>query len=345
MNRSINPLLLALLAVTTVNAQQSQTTISREPLFKDYLEILDIKETHTYGVYEPADSPEAWGTIYSLTPGPDAGVLVTDPRMNLVYHVVPDQGVVRTFGAGEGDGPGEFRYATAAAWNGLTEVFVADRRQLRTSVFTLDGNYKRSFPNHDVFTVAIDSEGIMWVTGISRRNPNYLRRYDTTTGEYLGELGGSAQGESRSEFPATGMVATSLKRVFSVKSYPYEVVEFSSAGDVLNIFSRQVRWMRPPVQDEIGVWINKGGAIGGLGCFPDGKVIVFVGRILESEEPGFEGYFDVFDTGGKWLTTIPSDDLRKDRMAIRMTVASDGALWINWHGDYSAVTRYELSFR
>ena len=66
---------------------------------------------------------------------------------------------------------------------------------------------------------------------------------------------------------------------------------------------------------------------------------------LESENPGFEGYFDVFDTEMNWLTTIPADDLREDRMAVRMAVARDGALWINWHGDYPTVTRYELSFK
>lgn len=343
--RSLYILLLSYSASVVVNAQQPQPQIAREPLFENYQDILEIIETHTYGVYEPAESPEAWGAIYSLTPGPDAGVLVSDPGMNLVYHVVPDRGVVSTFGSGEGEGPGEFRHATAAAWNGSTEVFVVDRRQMRTSVFTLDGEYLRTFPSHNARTVAIDSKGILWVSNSSSRSPSPLRRYDTESGEFLGEIGRPIQGEASNEVPSAEMVATSPGRVFSVKGYPYEIVEYSSTGLIQHTFGRFVRWIEPPILNEIGARQTVGGAVGGIGCFPDGKVIVFIARVIKSEDSGYEGYFDVFDAEMNWLTTIPADDLRKDRMAVRMTVARDGALWINWNGDYPTVTRYELSFK
>ncbi len=345
MKKSAITFIVFLMSSYSLTAQEVQPTISRVPVVANYLDVLEISETHHYGVYEPADSPEAWGSIYHLSPGPRAGVLITDPRMNSVYLVVPGEGVVQTFGGGVGDGPGEFRYATTSAWNGLNEILIADRSQLRTTVFNLDGEYQRSFQIHEAFRITISSGEILWVTGNSFAMPDRIRRYDTSSGEYLGEVGGRYQDEPWGNAPIFGNVVSSPARIFAQNSYPYEIVEYSPDGQVESIFGRQARWLDPPEEDENGVLSQRGGSIRGIGCLPDGTVIVFLWKRIDNEEFTIEGYFDLFTASGAWLTTIPANDLRENTMAARFTVASDGALWIYWAGDYPTVTRYHLQIK
>ncbi len=49
---------------------------------------------------------------------------------------------------------------------------------------------------------------------------------------------------------------------------------------------------------------------------------------IDNEEFTIEGFFDIFTASGVWLTTIPANELRKNTMAARFTVATNEALWI-----------------
>ena len=153
-----------LLLVANSSAQNPVSIHSEKPEYSTFQEVVHIEESHRYGVVDPFDSPEAWLRITDIAPGPDNGILVTDNQYQRVDLVIPDRGVVRSYGTGVGAGPGELGQPWASACDSGGQVFISEYGNVRVSIFNSDGEFIRSVRlDHIPGRIAVGEHQDLWV--------------------------------------------------------------------------------------------------------------------------------------------------------------------------------------
>ena len=156
MQRVIYTTLSLILLVANSPAQNTERIHYEKPEYSTFQEIVLIEESHRYGVVDPFDSPEAWLRITNIAPGPDNGILVTDNQHQRVDLVIPDRGVVRSYGTGVGGGPGELGQPWASACDMQGNVFISEYGNARVSIFSSDGDFIKVFRlNHIPARIAV----------------------------------------------------------------------------------------------------------------------------------------------------------------------------------------------
>lgn len=103
-----------------------------------------LVETARIGSVDGAD--DALTRVGALLPMPDGGAWLVEPAERRIRAVDPD-GTLRALIGGPGQGPGEFTVpGTMGWWNGSPDtVWVSDEFAMRVSLFSLDGEFARSF--------------------------------------------------------------------------------------------------------------------------------------------------------------------------------------------------------
>jgi len=325
----------------------SSIIYNEKPLQPDYSRLVKISETHTYGVYDPHDSPEAWTRISDVVAGPDGGVFIVDPRTPGVHFLIPGEGVKRSYGLGEGQGPGEYLVPFKAAWDGGTYLFVADDNALRILVFNINGEFERSFtPKTRPYSMAFSGNGSLWITNFFSRPFDRLIQLDMRTGDNVTELGGRYEdAQWLTQHRPESFVNSAMNGLIQGHSYPYELLLYNADGSLMKIIRGEAPWLTPAEVDELGRWIQRNGRVRRPTCFLDGKILVHLLQITGSLfEPQYGGYFDLFESDGMWLTSIPLEVFREGAYVLSYTVSSDGAIWVAFLGDYPTLSRYEIEF-
>lgn len=334
-----------------------ESLISLEPLYEDWQEAIEVGEPQFFGVEDPADHPMAWISLTHLAPGLENGIFVIQDGTVDVKLLHPEKGVVTTYGQGKGSGPGEFLDPKSSVWVPDIGILVNDYQNHRITIFTEAGGYIRDIQPRVTCRILAFSNSYLWaIPGLS----NVIDRafiLDIETGNLLREVGGRYENAHWSEsfLSSSRLTGSPLGILLSVK-YPYEVHAYDSNGDLKRIFGREVKWLGPPEQlnmGSLGSTISpKGGQVSRACYFPNGFVMV---KLVKAEPigsattgfPRFDTtlYFDLFTQNGEWLTTIPGGDLLPDLSIGAWTIASDGAFWGVIFGDYHRIVRLQLSFK
>ncbi len=340
----------------TTGQSVANKTISREMAFDNWQDVVAIEQTHTFGVSEPVDHPEAWEHISELTPGPNGSVLLIDMHAEKVHLLDHRKGVISSFGSGIGGGPGELRNPVGVAWIPESGVYISDSGNGRISLFNLDGEYIRDIhPDIPCGDLNASADGNLWMGRTLNRDIDRIFLINTDDASILAETGGRYRNESwYGRLIAPAKHAPTKDGVLVSVQYPYELAEYNQAGELLRIFGRVVRWLGPPKnisERQTPLWAPSGGGIGGVSVFPDGKVLCNVYRQFEEEMtsigiPRFrtEQLFDLFNSEGYWITSIPLSALDLGNASSgATTISSDGALWVVFVGDYYQIVRFEVS--
>jgi hypothetical protein len=310
-------------------------------------------ETHEFGVYEPADSPEAWANVAHLARGPENGALVVDSISASVSLVIPGTGVVRHYGTGVGQGPGELQDPVAAAWDGRMAVYIADRYNPRLSKFSLDGEFLSYLTVSGApYRFCFDEEGVLWTSSLFAANSDEVRRIDRESGNVLSVQGGRYEGEAWDDHTVAGAtIAVFGGGVLVSNGYPYEIRQFNASGQLVRIIGRELAWLKAPEKDSAAppnaVWMPRNGYIFGAEGTTSGRIIVLLQQLRQPDPDTrtIESLLDLFGKDGSWLMTIPLSDVFHGRSVGRWMVASDGALWILWNGDYPRISRIEINWK
>lgn len=356
--RATSLLLLFTIAVGPEKVfQVTERVHSETPIASNYEDVLSVLPTHTYGDTLVGNAALLWSGIYDITPGPENGVLLVDINEALVHLVVAGQGIVRTYGRKEGGGPGEMSRPCTAVWDGHGRIYVSEYGNNRISIFGTDGRFIEIIrPQHVPFRMVVSKSGELWV------GQNYLRRstdrvyvYDVAARQWAFEVGGRYDEEPYLRGGTTRFMGypnlTQLGRnVLVSPTYPYELLEYSQKGDLVRITSRVASWYTPPEPprgNEPGPWQSRGGTLRDIASTPEGAILVLFSRYAwNGPNPTIaESSIDMFMPDGRWLTTMPLGALGLSPQSYRITVSTDGALWIAWMDDNPCLTRFRLEFK
>jgi len=351
-------LLTILLSSYTVSAQ---TPPNNAPLFPDYRDIISLRKTHEYGSFDPDQydpdlDTDSWIRIVHLAPGPRDGILITDEGLQRVDLVVPNEGIVVSFGLGKGAGPGEFRGVRYASWNGANRILVSDFTNIRVSVFTADGEYlKELHPNIVPAILTCPTEETVWIhPGLNRETDLFLS-FNIESGEQIERYTGYFQDEKwYGKLTADPHITSTAIGVLLSVPYPYRVLEISPQGEVLRTIGREIDWLSEPYneswrQNRQVLYPHDGYVVSPMRT-ANGYTVVQVCK-RERTDRLYNGiplresihYLDFFNGTGRWLCTLPVADFCSEN-ALHFTIATDSALWITTSGDFHRVERYKIEW-
>lgn len=344
--------LIALLPLSYSSAQDPVVIHSEKPEYSDYRELVLIEKTHTYGVVEPFDSPEAWLRITDIAPGPDNGILVTDIRLQRVDLLIPGRGVVSTYGSGVGAGPGELSQPQASAYDNRDRVFISEYGNGRVSVFSSDGDFIKVVRlDHIPGRITVGGHQDLWVGRTFGSAVDQVDLYNLESGQLVASVGDRYRDEDwYGYFIHEPFIALARDRLIVSSRYPSDLVEYDHTGTNTRIITRNIRWLTPPEPDPDvpeHIWNLMNGQARQVTAFPDGSLLALIvqGQVSSRDpEPPNSFILDLIAPDGHWLTTIPIIEFGRDWHVQSMTVAHDGGLWLLYYDeeDVPRVVRYNF---
>lgn len=353
--RQFLPNILIVFLITSQSSVQEPTIHhSTRPQYQDHQNVIEITETHAYGVSEPADSPEAWWSVSDISPGPDNGILVSDSRQHRVDLVIPGKGVTTSFGYGEGAGPGELSQPWSSAYDRGEFIYISENGNTRISVFRSNGEFIQIIRTiHRPARVVVGDQQDLWVGRYWGINVDGVDRYDSESGQFVLSVGDRYRNEEwYGQWTIEPLLAYSQSRVLVSTRHSPELVEYNSDGIITRIISRDIEWLTPPepVPDlPERIWNLSNGHVSQLGVMPDGTIVSLLARIQryrDEQSTTKEYYLDFFSSEGLWLTTVPLKSFGRDMYLYTMTIALDGGLWLCYinENDIPTIVRYEITW-
>lgn len=355
--RQFLPNILVVFLITSQSPVQEPTIHhSTKPQYQDYQDVIEISETHAYGVSEPADSPEAWWSVSDISPGPDNGILVSDNRQHRVDLVIPGKGVLNSFGMGEGAGPGELSQPWSSAYDRGELIYISENGNTRISVFRTDGEFLQIIrPKHRPARIVVGDHQDLWVGRYWGIMVDGVDRYDLKTSQFVWSVGDRYRDEVwYGQWTNEPFLAYSQSRVLVSTRHSSELVEYNSDGIITRIISRDIEWLTPPEPVPVPdlperMWNLSNGQVRQLGVMPDGTIVSLLVRVQRhgnEQSTTNENYLDFFSSEGLWLTTVPLKSFGRDMYLYTMTIALDGGLWLCYidEEDTPIIVRYEITW-
>lgn len=263
--------------------------------------------------------------------GPNGQVSVLDQSLAVVSVLDGVTGaVVRRIG-GRGQGPGELGGPVAMAWDSAGQLWVADQRNRRYSVFDSTGQYLMSVPrpgvaaNRRVFPIVVSSDGA--ILDHTSRFPEIVFNLVSPSGEVISATSARAPASD----PLTGGVipprsavrevvwllpalrwtlARDGRSVWLSRSDSLHLIQLSLSGDTLQdaVATHRTGRFTSAQRESIRRANRELGRRGeftphlvqGLHALDDGRVLAQIGDDMES--PGH--VLDVFDQEGRWLGAV-----------------------------------------
>jgi len=337
------------------SAVQSPAVIhSEKPKYPHDTDRITFTETHSYGVIDPADHPEAWLRVTDISPGPENGILVTDNRYHRVDLVVPDKGVTVSYGIGNGAGPGELGQPWAAAYDHNERIYISELGNVRISVFGLNGDFLRIIKlDHIPARVVAGNNQDLWVGRSSGIKVDTVDKYDSETGQLVLTVGDRYLNEDwYREWRHQPFLARSNEGVIVSTRYPTDLVEYDINGVNTRILSREHKWLTPPELDPDlpggRIWNLINGQVRNVASFPDGMLASLMFQKIKrgrNTDPINLFILDLISTNGEWLYSIPVEYFGREWWIQSMTVANDGSIWFGYVDDEGIcrVVRYEIA--
>jgi tripartite motif-containing protein 71 len=189
--------------------------------------------------------PEAGKTVRlaTTTLSKFTGLAIAEPDISQV--VVLDWGskVPSVFAriGGYGTAPGQFRQPTGLAFDDRTgELYISDGNGHRIQVFTLDGQFIRSFGTfgdtagtmNGPSGISFDDHGDLWV---AEADANRIDVF-TKAGQFVRSIGGPGKGPLQFNKPLSVYFSSRLKRVYVTDTYNHRVQILTPDGKFVRSF-------------------------------------------------------------------------------------------------------------
>jgi len=324
-----------------------------EPIYSEPL--FTVEEDLVIGETEEGDEP-VFLQVRGFAIDENENIYVLDMKEANIEVFNKNGEYLRTIGK-KGEGPGELGLPTTILLLNQTELIVSDASNRRFSVFTKEGEFKRSIPYTmmNIGQIMIDNEGSFY--GISYEpdpeSPRYeVKKYDSSM-ESQYSLGTSPAPDPhklelffsliRFHVAKDGNVRVGHPKEYSIKIFnpegalirriekDYLPIEITQAeiDEVKSEFPKKYLAERELIIPKYH------GAFRAFAC--DEKNRLYVGT-FEKTEDGKGYFYDVFDEEGKYINKLP--------LTIRPRIWKKGKLYAleeNEEG-YQLVKRYKVNW-
>ncbi len=317
------------------------TKTSTIPIWQGKIKMV-LKPTLSIGCDDIEKDNYVFGIISDIAIDHNGYIYVLDGYNYRVQKYSRDGQFCFSFGKGKGEGPGEFIRPKKVAVDSLKRLYVTDMRQFRITVFDSIGNVVATIPTSTMpYKIRVGLRGQIYITSflnfegprvstysIFSKKPIFSFCKPRKECQLIAEAGDSEN-----------IDADSKGNVYVAFYYPYDIRIFSSEGKLLNRFARQAKFFKPPKRDENGVMSPSCG-VWAMSLLPDNKLITIV---FNQEQKKFDFYFDVFDSDGNWLLTVPAKEYGFTWPRI---ISSDyeGNLYLDHSEPYPHLVKYKVIF-
>lgn len=317
------------------------TKISRIPLWQGKMKMV-LKPIMSIGSDDIDKENYVFGIISDIAIDHDGCIYVLDGYNYRVQKFSHNGRFLASFGKGKGEGPGEFVRPKRIAIDSLKRLYVTDMRQFRITVFDSTGEIIATIPTSTMpYQIVVGQEGQIYITSFldfeGPRVNKYLlfsKRQEIAFCKPRKECRWTAEAGDGDNIAIdqTGSVYVSFY-------YPYDIRKFSAEGKLLNRFARQPKFFKPPKRDENSV-MNLLSGTWAMTVLPDNKLITIV---FYQEKKQFHFFFDVFDSDGTWLLTVPTEQFGMSWPRI-IAADSEGNLYLDHSEPYPHLIKYKVRF-
>ena len=275
------------------------------------------------------------------------GGIATDGRDNIyvgdsdLYRIMKFSSkgqFLHSFGGGNGTELGEFIDLRGIAVSKDNNLFVADIKTKRITIFREDGALLRTIETSMMpYRLVIDKEGASYVIGmpLSFEGP-LIHKYDASGQFVMAFCDREGIPDLALQSGNMGRIAIDLdQNIYYALPYPYEIRKFSSDGKLLATIERPDERSSPPIDC----------ASKGLAVLPDGRIANVFTRVVDrqSNEEGY--YFDLFSPKGELLLTASlSDCIESYIRGPHLHADEDGYVYLSQYGSYPSVVKFALDY-
>jgi len=293
-------LVLVLCSVADLFPQENKDwSITFEPKLQIGIEDIDFEHS--------IDTNYVFGKINDIIVDKNGNIFVADLGEYCVKKFDTAGNFVLRFGR-KGQGPGEFLSLSDLALSKSNRLYVCDTQNKRISIFSLDGEFLRSFRVTSVAMPAriiVDSQENSYIIGYLIYKGKIIKKYDRD-GKFINEFCEWNKGAKLAAMSGNvGRFAIGENdHIYYSFSYPYQIRKYSPDGELLGTISRKVSFFKAPSKASRD---NKGRVLGGeqvaavrnINILPDGKIMT---TIWGKDEGTF---LDIFTPDGEFLSSIP----------------------------------------
>lgn len=306
---------------------------------------------HTYGIAE-GDDHEIFGLISCFAIDQNENLYVADGAFKTINKYNSDGEYKRSFGFGEGQGPGEFQGIHDMDIDSLGNIYIIDKILRRLTVLDLS--------NKILFTVKLPFMPAQitvprpfnaFITGFPfTYKGDMIYNYDLTSKNYDVPAKIFCKRILTKDSLTIEMAGNSGRLakdnngniIFSF-FFPYETRVFSSDGKLLKSFHRNVSFFRSPYFDtEKRIVISPSGN-GGVLFFPPNIIANFIFKADGEKRSAF--FIDFFDYSNQsFLGTIDMKDIGIEKIRFIKTDAK-GYVYIDIMEPYPQILKYKMVLR
>lgn len=272
-------------------------------------------------------------------------VLVTDGVFKNVKMFSKDGNVLKTYGHGEGSGPGEFRAPNGVDTDPHGNIYVIDKSLKNLTVFDSLNNVVKTLRTPFLPAQLVVTEPFeIYLSGFPftyRGDLIYKYSLKQNTDDPSFTFCQRFSGKDSIMIARSGnsgrLVKSSGGNLYYSFFYPYEIRNFSSEGKLLKTIQREVNFFSPPYYASNGITSNAG--IQELIVLPNELIVAIIYKRVGEE---FVYYIDFFDDStGEFLGSIPAKELGLDQ--IRFVKADNyGNIYLDALEPYPHINKYRI---
>lgn len=241
------------------------------------------------------------GGIRDMTTDLGGNLYLVDHQSMDVKKFDREGEMTNVFGLGKGSGPGEFENPISVAVDSSGNVYVADMSSNRINIFNSENEAINQFTaDFAPARIIVDGDKSIYLMGfpmfyegdlIQKYELNDENRYQKTI-----SFGKRPEGVDNRLLARAGNVdlltLDTNGNVYHSLWYPYEIRKYTSNGELLNSYTREVSFFKDPESDSNGIVRFTSGSWGLMHLDGD-TVINQIFKIDENSEWTF--YYDVID--------------------------------------------------
>lgn len=315
--------------------------ISKTPLWQEKIKMV-LTPMLTIGTDNIDNENSIFSIIADIEIDHSGCIYVLDALNYRVQKFSSDGKFLSSFGKGKGEGPGEFSIPKAIAVDSQKRLYISDARQFRITVFDSTGRVLATIPTSSMpYHLVVGHEGEIFNTSFLNFNQDRVTKYSLSLKRQVLTF---CKPRKECQWVAEAGDAENLAidrqgNVYVGFFYPYDIRVFSANGKLLNRFARKADFLKPPKRDKNGV-MNLLSGTWAMTVLPDNKLITIV---FYQEKKQFHFFFDVFDSDGTWLLTVPAEQFGMSWPRI-MAADSEGNLYFDHSEPYPHLIKYKIRF-
>jgi hypothetical protein len=249
------------------------------------------------------------GTIQGVDADLNGNLYILDGSQKHILKLDKEGNFAGTYGKGEGRGPGEFESPSLFSVTNDGMIYVYDRSMKKVVILDSDNEFMEEFTIGNMPSrMVVDDERTIYITNYGipfpikgdkvfkyspKENGDYEleNRFVSLSKEIDTRIRGLAGNSDK-------MAVRSADTLYFAVWYPYEIRTYTTDGDSLDTFKREVSFFKPPSGNP-GQMIESSGRIDEVLPFKNGLIVAQISDLTNSDST--ISYFDFWNDEGEFL--------------------------------------------